>query len=61
MEHRCLDCDTTFSEDLETCPDCGKEEWEEIEHCKCTSCDWTGDMNSSDLCPECDEDVEEVY
>jgi len=61
MEHRCLNCDITFSEEEYKCPECGKDEWEEIENCKCTECDWEGDINSSDSCPKCDADLEEVY
>ncbi len=58
-EHRCLDCGTDFDFDESKCPSCGSESHEEIESCKCTSCDWTGEINSSDPCPECMEDLEE--
>lgn len=61
MEHRCLNCDITFSEEEDKCPECGTDEWEEITECKCTECDWEGTINSSDPCPKCDADLEEVY
>ena len=59
MKHRCLNCDIDFSEEEDKCPECGTDEWEEIEYCKCTKCDWTGDINSGDPCPECGADLEE--
>ena len=61
MQKRCLKCECDYDNTLTKCPDCGNNEWEEVEDVKCTECDFIGYMNVYDGCPKCEGELTEYF